>query len=69
MPPRQLRTVPLVSEATITARIRLLCHRHDIFVAERNYGKQLMEKYRHQGGRVSETSPVYGYRAGSFTMM
>src|SRR5262245_55250379 len=41
-------------------RIRLMCQRHNFYVAERDYGKSLMEKYRKKTDRVSETPPSYG---------
>jgi hypothetical protein len=43
------------------ARIHLMCRRHNLHLAERDYGKEMMERYRNQGGRVSETAPMYGF--------
>ena len=45
------------------ARIRLLCRRHNVYLAERDFGKSVMEKYRNRGGRVSDTAPGYGFIA------
>ena len=45
------------------ARMRLLCRRHNVYLAERDYGKSVMEKYRKTGGRVSDTAPGYGFIA------
>ena len=41
-------------------KMRLLCKRHNLHLAERVYGKDVMESYRNKGGRVSETPPVDG---------
>jgi hypothetical protein len=42
------------------AHMRLLCRRHNLYLAERDYGKSVMDKYRKKEGRVSETAPAYG---------
>jgi hypothetical protein len=42
------------------ARIRLLCRSHNLYLAERDYGKPLMDKYRHKSDRALETAPAYG---------
>jgi hypothetical protein len=42
------------------ARMRLLCRSHNLHLAERDYGKSVMVKYRKKEGRVSETAPAYG---------
>jgi hypothetical protein len=47
----------------VPGRMRLLCRRHNIYLAERDYGKSVMEKYRRKDGRVSETAPAYGFIA------
>jgi hypothetical protein len=39
--------------------IRLLCRAHNLFLAEREYGKNVMERYRSTGDRVSETAISY----------
>lgn len=39
-----------------------MCHAHNAYLAELDYGKELMAKYRRRDGRVSETGP--GYPAG-----
>lgn len=39
--------------------IRLLCHAHNTFQAERDYGTATMERYRRPASRVRESSPVY----------
>ena len=44
-------------------RMRLLCRRHNIYLAEQDYGNSVMEKYRKKDGRVSETAPAYGFIA------
>jgi hypothetical protein len=52
------------------SNIRLMCKVHNGLLAERDYGKEVMEHYRCSGGRVSEPSPVYNignraFRAGA----
>lgn len=42
--------------------ICLMCRAHNAYLAEIEYGKKVMEKYRRRDGRVSETGP--GYFAG-----
>ena len=42
------------------AKICLMCRRHNAYLAEREYGKEAMARYRRTGDRVSETAPVYG---------
>ncbi len=44
------------------SRVRLLCRAHNLLIAERDYGKEVMEKYRRNGGRVSEAFPAYGFQ-------
>jgi 5-methylcytosine-specific restriction endonuclease McrA len=39
--------------------IRLLCRAHNGYFAERDYGKEVMERYRRSGGRVFEPTIVY----------
>jgi len=41
------------------SNIRLVCRSHNAFLAERDYGKDVMDQYRRSGSRVSESSPVY----------
>jgi len=36
-----------------------MCRVHNTYLAERNYGKELMKKYRSKGSRVSEPAPIY----------
>jgi hypothetical protein len=43
------------------SRVRLLCKVHNLLLAERDYGKDVMESYRRKGGRVSEPAPFYGF--------
>ena len=38
----------------------LMCQPHNAYLAEREYGKEVMKRYRSNGGRVSEPAPVYG---------
>ena len=40
-------------------RIRLLCRAHNLLLAERDYGKAFMNKYRRNGCRVSEPPPGF----------
>ena len=40
--------------------ISLMCKRHNTYFAEREYGKELMKRYRRNGEGVSETAPPYG---------
>ncbi len=46
-------------------QISLMCRGHNEHLAEREYGKEVMDRYRRNGGRVSETSPVYGVSLGA----
>jgi hypothetical protein len=39
--------------------IRLRCRTHDVYLAEREYGKDVMDRYRPRNGRVSEPEPTY----------
>ena len=39
--------------------ISLLCRAHNGYLAERDYGKEVIERYRRSAGRVSEPSAVY----------
>ncbi len=39
-----------------------MCRTHNAYLAELDYGKGLMEKYRRHAGRVSDVGP--GYFAG-----
>jgi hypothetical protein len=41
--------------------IYLVCRTHNLYLAECDYGKELMERYRNSGGRVSETTAVYTF--------
>jgi hypothetical protein len=38
--------------------IRLMCRAHNLYLAEHDYGRQAMERYRRSGGQVSEAGPV-----------
>jgi len=40
--------------------ISLMCKQHNAYLAEREYGKEVMKRYRSNGDRVSEPAPVYG---------
>jgi len=40
-------------------QISLMCQPHNAYLAEREYGKEVMKRYRRNGGRVSEPAPVY----------
>ena len=39
--------------------ICLMCRQHNVYVAELDYGKERMEKYRRRDDRVSETAAKY----------
>jgi hypothetical protein len=41
------------------ARIALRCRSHNLYHAEQDYGKDVMDQYRRNGNRVSESAPVY----------
>jgi len=41
-------------------QISLMCHAHNAYLAEREYGKEVMDQFRRPGGRVSEAAPGYG---------
>jgi hypothetical protein len=43
------------------SRIRLLCRVHNLLLAERDYGKEVIERYRRRDSRVSEQAPFYGF--------
>jgi len=47
--------------------IRLLCRAHNAYLAERDYGKDVMDEYRRSGSRVSEAAPVYGFKPRPWT--
>ncbi len=40
--------------------ISLMCKSHNTYFAEREYGKEVMKRYRRNGEGVSETAPLYG---------
>ena len=40
-------------------QLSLMCRVHNAYLAERDYGKEVMKRYRGNGGRVSESAPVY----------
>jgi hypothetical protein len=44
------------------SNVRLLCKCHNAYLAELDYGKEVMDKYRRNGDRVSESAPVYSGR-------
>jgi hypothetical protein len=44
------------------SRIRLLCRAHNLYQAERDYGKDVMDRFRRGGSRVSEPAPSYDVR-------
>ena len=46
--------------------ICLMCRTHNAYLAELDYGKEVMEKYRRRDGRVSETAPRF---FGAFPLM
>ena len=39
--------------------IRLMCRAHNEYLAERDYGREAMARYRRSGNRVSEAAAVY----------
>jgi len=44
--------------------IQLLCKTHNGYLAESDYGKDVMNRYRRSGSRVSEPGPVYALARG-----
>jgi len=40
-------------------QLSLMCRVHNAYLAEREYGNEVMKRYRGNGGRVSEPAPVY----------
>ncbi|HEX9726537.1 MAG TPA: hypothetical protein VGC53_19825 [Vicinamibacteria bacterium] len=40
-------------------QMSLMCKSHNAYLAEREYGKEVMNKYRRNGDRPSEPAPVY----------
>ena len=44
-------------------RISLMCKAHNAYLAEREYGKEVMDQFRRPGGRVSEAAPAYGLQS------
>ena len=49
------------------SRIRLACRTHNLLLAERDYGKDVIEGYRRKGDRVSEPASSYFVRRARFT--
>ncbi len=47
---------PRIGEAIVTST---LCRAHNAYLAELDYGKEVMEKYRRGGDRVSESGTGY----------
>ncbi len=44
------------------SNLRLLCRTHNALMAEREYGKAVMERHlRNADDRVSEAAPLYGF--------
>ena len=41
--------------------IQLKCRTHNLYQAERDYGKQVMDRYRRSPSRVSEPAVVYAF--------
>ncbi len=46
--------------------VYLICRAHNRYLAEQDYGKEVMERYRRSGSRVSEPSPTYLYERGRY---
>ena len=42
------------------AKISLMCRAHNAYLAEREYGRAVMDKFRRLDGRVSESASTYG---------
>jgi hypothetical protein len=42
--------------------IQMLCPAHNRYMAERDYGKEVMRRYRRSGGDAREPAPVYSGR-------
>jgi hypothetical protein len=42
------------------SHVRLLCKVHNLCLAERDYGKDVMDRFRRRGSRVLEPAPSYG---------
>jgi hypothetical protein len=43
------------------SNIRLMCRTHNAYLADRDYGKEVMDRHRHSAFRVSESSAVYTF--------
>jgi 5-methylcytosine-specific restriction endonuclease McrA len=43
------------------ANIELRCRTHNLYEAERDYGKEVMDRYRSSGSRVSEPAAIYTF--------
>jgi hypothetical protein len=41
--------------------VELRCREHNLYEAERDYGKEVMDRYRNSAGRVSEPAAVYNF--------
>jgi hypothetical protein len=41
-----------------------MCRSHDLYYAERDYGKGFLSEFRKTGDRVSEAGAVYGFLEG-----
>ena len=39
--------------------IQIMCRVHNGYLAEQDYGKEVMERYRRSGSQVSEPAPIY----------
>ena len=39
--------------------LQLMCRTHNGYLAEQDYGKEVMERYRRSGSQVSEPAPIY----------
>ena len=44
-------------------QISLMCRVHNVYLAEREYGTEVMHKYRRNVDRVSETAPILDFTA------
>ena len=43
--------------------LRLVCRTHNVYFAERDYGEEVMERFRRSGSRVSEPAAAYSIGA------
>jgi hypothetical protein len=49
-----------------TDNVQMICAAHNGYLAEHDYGKDVMERYRRSGSRAREPAPVYSIAGARF---